>query len=244
MKRWPVIAGMVFAMLAAGAVVIWPEIRQGVEKRQMEREMKNLETEVVRIELAGHRFNIPMRYLYGEAIEKYHQWPTAKKERVKVDALSLSVLLPDLRPYYPEDDARWKVLGHGDRVEVTIMKPAGEGDWYNFVRQRINNEIKQGVTTKKPDAHGLVHFLTPLGPRYFPTDESNELTISCVGSHRPEPGMSYSCKTKSNYHTGIVLEYYYGIDHLSQWREIEKGLKTIFDRFAEAAQSESTNKGE
>lgn len=199
--------------------------------------MINLNTEVVRIELAGTYFNIPMRYMYGQAIEKYHQWPKAKQERVVVGALSLSVLLPDLRPYYQEDDAHWKVRGHGNRVEVSIMKPVGGDNWYQGLRQRINGEVEEGVTIKANGIHGLVHFSTPLSEKYFPTNERIELVASC---DRDPNLLSPSCKVKSSYRPGIVLEYYYGLEHLPDWRAIDDGLKAMFDRFEQDNQPKQT----
>ena len=58
--------------------------------------------------------------MYSYAVATYGRWPTPKKEVAQVDALNLSVLLPDIRPYYKEDDARWKVRGNGDKAEVMI----------------------------------------------------------------------------------------------------------------------------
>ena len=98
-------------------------------KSAPEQQKRNLESEVIRIELGGRRYDVPMRYSYGQAIEKHGRWPTAKPERVKVGALTLSMLLPDLKPYFPEDDARWKVKGHGDRLEVDITESGGTQGW-------------------------------------------------------------------------------------------------------------------
>lgn len=249
MKKLLITAGAIIGWLVLLVVVLigilvaislWPETEEQRAER-MQNEIENLETEVVKIELSGQHFDIPMRYLYGQAIEKYRQWPKAKKDRVTVDALSLSVLLPDLRPYYPEDDERWKVKGHGDRVEVNITNSLGSDRWYSAVRQRIDNEVKQGLTTRLANIYGLIRFSTPLGPKYFPVPSSHELTINCDQSNSvPFP----SCSTKSNYRPGIVLEYYYGLDHLPRWREIDNGLKAMFDRFSQTALSEQSIKDE
>lgn len=240
MRNW-LVGGLLFLVfMVSVSVTLWTDVRHSEENEIMK--MNDLEAEIVRIEVDGRRFNVPMRYLYGEAIEKYQQWPTSKKNRVRVDALTLSVLLPDLRPYYSEDDARWKTLGHGDRLEVSVMKPAGGTNWYNFIRRRIDDEVNKGLSSVSKDAYGLTQFLTPLGPRYFPIERSSELTISCVGAHRVEPKMSPSCKVKSRYLNGIVLEYYFGIDHLPSWREIDRDIKDMFDRFERAAAKDHQGK--
>jgi len=255
-KRW-IIAGALLAVVAAGVVAIWPEAKEIYEMKKQERQLRNLETEVVRIELAGQHFNIPMRYLYGQAIEKHRQWPKAKKERVKVDALTLSVLLPDMRPYYPEDDAKWKVRGHGDRVEVTIMKfrgpPKNWGKRNEINIDLIEKFISEGRFYKRSmDVYDLIHYTDANkqpynnGDIYFARDR--EMRIDCDAINPPSSDWkgfySPSCKVATDHSPGIVLEYYYGINHLPSWREIDDGLKSMFDKLSRAAQSESTNKEE
>lgn len=209
-----------------------------------EEEKRNLETEVVRIELEGRRYNIPLRYMYTEAMEQAGRWPKAKPGRTKVGALSLSVLLPGLKPYYPEDDAHWKVLGHGDRLEVTIAKPTGPLDWFQHVRNRyLSGEDK--FSTRMPDVDGLAYFSRGgrMEDAYFPISGDLELVINCD----PEPkssGLSPSCRVKSNYKEGIVLRYYYSKDYFERWREIDSALKTMFDGFEQAANTELTRQGE
>lgn len=209
---------------------------------------KNLETEVVRVELAGRRYDIPMRYMYSEAIEKNNQWPTAKAERTKVGALSLSVLLPDLKPYFPEDDARWKLLGHGERLEVSISNSPtlSISTWHGALRGRYlhGDEV---YAARMPDAYGLIHFSEGrMGERYFPVDDSLELTISCdsdeAGDDRQEK-FSPSCKVKSNYRTVMALEYYFSKKFLLQWKEIDAKLKAMFDQFENAATTKSSTQG-
>lgn len=109
-----------------------------------EQSQMNLETGIVKIEISGQHFDVPVRYMYGEAIESYQsrKWPTPKSGRTHVDSLSLSVLLPELKPYYPEDDAKWKVRGHGDRVEVSFGKPVGAADWFENIQKNPEGEKK------------------------------------------------------------------------------------------------------
>ena len=176
----------------------------------MVRGIQNLETGIVRIELSGREYDVPIRYMYGQAIEKHKQWPKAKKERVKVDALTLSLLLPDLRPYYPEDEARWRVRGHGDRVELTVTKPVGSMGWFDSQLQRYLTGQQPGNIERKENIHGLLHFSAGWFDRYFSEDPLDKLSISCDPERHAngESGVRFpSCKAKSNYREGIVLEY-------------------------------------
>lgn len=211
-----------------------------------EKNAMNLDDGVVKIEIENHRFDIPLRYMYGQSVETYGRWPTPKKERAQVGALSLSVLLPDMRPYYKEDDARWKVRGHGERGEVTIAKPVGSwSEWYSNVLKETERFAAEGRFYKRePDSYSLIHFSERAGDSYFAQD-GQQLAITCdTPTPPPKWSGSYSpsCKIKSNYRSGLVLEYYYALQYLPQWQEIDNNLKTMFDKFAQAAQTSSTTK--
>lgn len=201
---------------------------------------RNLETGVVRIEIEGRRFNVPLRYMYTDAVEKHGSWPTPKRERTEVGALGFSVLLPDLRPYYPEGEARWKVRGHGDRLNGSIMKPVGGGEWYEWVVERKLEDVTKGRAQKGEDIHGLRHFVTKIDDSYLSKDNS-EIMIRCTKPVSSEDDHSRSCKVRSSYMEGIVFEYYYGLPHLSRWREIDDGIKAMFDKFGKAAKAETLN---
>lgn len=181
----------------------------------------NLDKGVVKILIEGDKFNIPLRYMYGEAIEKRGEWPTPKKERVKVGAINLSLILPELKPYYLEDENLWKLPGHGVQVRVGLMKPVGSPSWHAWLIEYVNKRTLAGEYIKKNNIYGLHHYIEKIGDRYFPLD-GLKLTITC----NKQGEVKYpSCKTKSNYRKGLVLEYYYGIEHLSDWKMIDHNLK-------------------
>lgn len=209
-----------------------------------EKNAMNLETGVVKIEIENHRFDIPLRYMYGQSVETYGRWPTPKKNRVQVGALTLSVLLPDMRPYYKEDDARWKTQGHGERVEVNIAKDVdGWSEWYPSLLKRTERYAAEGQFYKRePDSYGLIHFSERTGDRYFAQD-GQKITITCNTSDPPPEWNGFyspGCRIKSNYRPGLVLEYYHALQYLPQWKQINSDLKAMFDKFAQAAQTSST----
>lgn len=176
----------------------------------------NLDKGVVKILIEGDKFNIPLRYMYGEAIEKRGKWPSPKKERAKVGAINLSVILPELKPYYREDEHLWKLPGHGVQLRVSLMKPVGSKNWYTGLLNRMNKRVQDGVRVKKENIYELFHFSGPRSDRFFPLEDL-KLAITCDKSEFVEYP---SCKVKSNYDEGLVLEYYYGIEHLSSWKKM------------------------
>lgn len=214
------------------------------EKSQM-----NLDTGIIRIEIEGQRFDAPLRYMYSYGLATHGRWPTPKKEVAKVGALNLSVLLPDLRPYYPEDEARWKERGHGDKLEVLFMKFNGPKEKWGL-RNEINiaHEEKFGIYVRAPDNHGLIHYTDAnkepydAGDKYFATDR--QLRISCDSVEPPDSNQkgfySPSCNVSSNYKHYLDLEYSYALKYLPQWKEIDDKLKALFDKFAQAAASEGS----
>jgi hypothetical protein len=208
-----------------------------------EKNAMNLDTGLVKIEIEDHRFDIPLRYMYGQSVETYGRWPTPKSEREQVGGLSLSVLLPDMRPYYKEDDARWKVQGHGERVEVTIAKPVGSWDeWYPHMLSETRRFAADGQFYKKEaDIYNLIRFSEPTGNSYF-AQSGQKIAITCDTSTPPPKWNGFyspSCKVKSNYLPGIVIEYYYALNYLNQWKDIDDNLKAMFDKFALATQTQT-----
>lgn len=229
---------MVSPEFAAKWMMNW---RGRMAKGAPEQQKRNLESEVIRIELEGRRYDVPMRYSYGQAIEKHGQWPTAKSDRVKVGALTLSVLLPDLKPYYPEDDARWKVKGHGERIEATITNSLGKIDWFQRYRGKYFGG-QDKYSTRKEGIHDLVLFAGHgyTSDTYFPADDAIELTMSC-NKQSKSADFFPSCNVRTNYRPGIVLDYYYSKDYFPNWRDIDLKLKALFDQFEQAEKSASTD---
>lgn len=202
-----------------------------------EKNAMNLDTGLVKVEIEGHVFDIPLRYMYGQSVETYGRWPSSKAERVQVGGVSLSVLLLDMRPYYKEDDARWIVQGHGERVEVTLAKSVGSwSGWYsNMLRETERFASNGRFYHKEPDIYNLTCFSEKTGSSYF-AKGGYKLAITCDASEPPPKWNGFyspSCKVKSNYQPGLVLEYYYALKYLPQWKEIDDGLKVMFDKFAQ-----------
>lgn len=218
-----------------------------------QKSQSNLDTGVMRIDIDGHRFDVPLRYMYSYALATYGRWPTPKKEVAQVDALNLSVLLPDMRPYYKEDDIRWKERGNGDKAEVMIAKFRGPKK--NWGMRKMNQEFvaESPHYKREPDVHGLFHYgdanRLPYdnGDRYFYLSQDRKLEISCSPAH-PAEGVkgfwSPSCSVVSDYRPYLVLEYSYALKYLPQWKEIDDRMKAMFDKFAQSAQASHSRRSQ
>lgn len=235
------VAAAIAPELTAKMVVKWSLYRKEliIKSLSPEKQKKNLEEQTIRIELGGRKYNIPIRYAYSEAIEKRGYWPEVKKERIPVKAFSMDVLLPDLKPYYPEDDAEWKKLGHGKKLALSIRQEDSK-NWYSTVRKRFFNN-RELYHSRSDDVYNLAYFEPTGGLRdeFFPLDENVELNIDCTPKKKLDSTPSPSCSIKSNYKNGIILDYFFSRDYLKNWREIDRNLKNMLDSFEQEAAIEA-----
>lgn len=228
--------------LTAKIVVKWTLYRQELIAKSFspEEQKKNLEEQTIRIELGGRKYNIPIRYVYSEAIEKRGYWPKVKKERIPVKYFSIDVLLPDLKPYYPEDDAEWKKLGHGKKLALSIIQEDSK-NWYSSARKRFFNN-QELYHKRSDDVYDLAYFEPTGGLRdnFFPLDENVELNIDCTPKKDLDSTPSPGCSIKSNYKNGIIIDYFFSRDYLKNWKEIDRNLKNMLDSFEQKATIETT----
>ena len=222
--------------LTAKMIVKWSLYRKELIAKSFspEEQKKNLEEQTIRIELGGRKYDIPVRYAYGEGFEKHGYWPGVKKERIPVKAFSIDVLLPDLKPYYPEDETEWKRVGWGKKLSLSLMH-LDSSNWYSSLRDGFFSG-QELYHKRSDDIYDLAYFEPTggLNERYFPIDADIELTVSCIPKkdlQTPSP----SCRVRSNYKNGIVLEYSYSRDFFQSWKQIDANLKAMFDRFEQTA---------
>lgn len=214
----------VFAIIICAVVFwAWPvgEDSQDISKR--------LDSDVVMLDLVGVKFDIPLGYMYGQAMEKRGWWPKIKSTRQKVDSVSISIMLPDMNPYRLKDDERWRGVGHGDRIEVSLSGLNDRREWYSTMVNRYFEGKEPEVVRRCSEIYGLICFEKSWMNRYFPVNNDLHLTISCDTSGVGQVVEHPSCNVRANYREGMVLDYYYGRNHLENWREIHRGLIDLID---------------
>ncbi|MDH4275801.1 MAG: hypothetical protein OEW08_12260 [Gammaproteobacteria bacterium] len=197
-----------------------------------------LEDRLVKIELGGQRFNVPVRYMYGETVAKWNTWRKPKKGRTHVDYLNVSLLTPKLFPYYAQDDARWKVLGHGERIQVSFIKWSFYDGWVAKAMESEEKSSKKGLSQKIDDIHGLIRYERNDNYYLFSIDESVKIYCGRPGTV-PFP----SCSVRSEYKNGLGFNYYYSAQYLPRWREIDHNIKALFEKFGQAAEASERSLG-
>ncbi|MEQ1557871.1 MAG: hypothetical protein ABL933_02890 [Methyloglobulus sp.] len=134
-------------------------------------------------------------------------------------------------PYQSKDDARWKAIGGGDRIEVTLMKPVGgmRGTaWFDTALKGTREYLLTNHSLTESEQYGLLHIPEKFEENFYDMT-GKSLKIHCS---KPDVVPFPRCKVKSQYREDLVLEYYYGLNFLPQWREIDNNLKKLFQQFS------------
>ncbi|VUZ26588.1 Uncharacterised protein [uncultured Comamonas sp.] len=229
--------------LLAVAYSIAPESsekwKNNFELKQREKMKEvNLDDRINKIQLNDRYYDIPQRYTYGQTIEKYGRWGTPKSERIKVGTMEITVLLPDMRPYFPEDDALWVKTGWGAKVYANITNSLGASDWFDYIREKYINNTYQ-YYSRRDDVYDLMVFKSNgySHDTYFPKNDEVQLVISCSKGNENIPDFSPGCQVKSNYSPGIVLKYSYSKEYLPDWMKIDIELKRLFKNFEKTSEN-------
>jgi hypothetical protein len=207
-----------------------------------DRECARLESNVVKINLAGHRFDIPLGYLYSESI-RLKRWPKPKESVISAKSFHIDALLPDIRPYSCVDHQSFEERGWAQKISIYIKernpgKPIPE--YLAFLRgQRSVKEKSLSRLEKRPytnAAPGLLHYYDNVSDDDIFVVSEDEATpyflIRCdiTGEVEYPP-----CKVEASFGDDLELSYTYGRQHLSQWRKIDEGVRKLFGRFVVTA---------
>ena len=125
-------------------------------------------------------------------------------------------------------------MGWGKKLSLSLVH-LDSSNWYSSLRDGFFSG-QELYHKRSDDIYDLAYFEPTggLNERYFPIDADIELTVSCIPKkdlQTPSP----SCRVRSNYKNGIVLEYSYSRDFFQSWKQIDANLKAMFDRFEQTA---------
>jgi len=234
--RWSMIVGVLVLGLSVVAGCSDRPTSDEVKKQSEQ----NLQNGVVRVEIGGHRFDIPVRYMYWQGFEKHGHWPRPKEGIVKVDYITVDALLPDMRPYSEAHRKSFEMLGVGDKIHMTISYQKGHTH-RNFGPPPPSSGTEAPVASD--EAPGLIIYKDKgkggLDGLIFPST-SYPIRFACFQKKNENSPL---CSVTSIYKGGPILEYSYARRYISQWREIDEWVKTLFDRFEQDAKQFDERRG-
>ena len=186
----------------------------------------------IRARVGSVDFNVPVTFHSWE-YRATGQWPRPFRTRQKVDYLRFNALLPDMEPYTEDNAAEYNRPGWGNRVQIS-MTNRKKVDWEHYFRM-VGPRLRQ--TTEPPELPGMIHYLDTARKHdiYLSHDHPTSDLVE-VDCDRPAPGMFPDCQVMTRYRNGeFHLEYAFAREHVTEWREIDRKVKALLDRFADAA---------
>lgn len=193
----------------------------------------------------GVNFDVPLTYLYRGYSHKDGGWLAVPKgetngtERPSIDFITIYALLPDLAPMSEENLAEFEVLGHGKKVmaSLTHFRP-----WDYYFKHFFPPSERRPESLEVPR---MSHYYEHRHDLYFSHGYATpDLTMITCADQSFSHDVSPSCKIETSYRPahdlvasehieGAIfrLEYTFSSQYLSQWRDIDKNLKSLFDQF-------------
>ena len=199
--------------------------------------------------VAGVNFDVPLTYLFRGYSHKDGGWlavsnrvETTGTVRPSVDYINIEALMPDLAPLREDNLADFEMPGFGKTVSASlthIIRPLDCGSDYE-------NNPNVEKRPESPEVPGMLHYYVGgSGDLYISHScATPDLTnITC-----DDPNVSHHvspyCKIETSYRpptallasihkegTIFRLEYSFSSQYLSQWRDIDRKLKSLFDQF-------------
>ena len=185
--------------------------------------------EIQHIKIGDYIADIPINYFWRNYVFNGSWWHVSA-ERLEGNLINIEVTWPDLKPWTPENDKLFKEPGSPRTISVSLSKMRN-ADWpfHYFKNFRKNLKLQQGVS----EVPGLLHFIDSMGQDiYLEYDEPRRGMVQIICTPINDKIPSPSC---TNY-TSVFMENYvikntFSRKYISEWREIDLGLKKLFMSF-------------
>ena len=197
----------------------------------------------------GIEFAVPLNYFFRGYNQENGGWVDYHPEVAAIDFLTIEALLPDLEPVTKSNLADFEALGFGKVVtaSLTHFRP-----WDYYFKNSFQYAKR---LPDSPQVPGMLHYYDMLGDIYLSYPyASKELTVircpefTCADI-KIIHGVSPYCEVETFYYppselvatepdkkTIFRLEYTFSIKYISQWRDIDSKLKSLYDQFIRNAQ--------
>lgn len=185
----------------------------------------------VRYELAGHRYEVPLAYHYSEALKRRGRWPNPKREFSRVGAISITALVPGIRPYDESVKGEFERLGYGNKIHLMIQPPGSLYPMDEWLR-RMNSMDRLKPLASELD--GLARYWDnhtgqdeSKGDDVYVSQGEEYFVLRCPRVVAPSP----ACSVTKIGRDGVEIHYSFSTRHLMSWREIDRDIDARIDEF-------------
>lgn len=184
----------------------------------------------VRYTLGGKKYQVPLGYHYVDSVKRNGRWPNPKDEFTEAGAISITGLLPGVRPYEESTRAEFEQLGHGNRISILITPEVTLYPMHEWLA-RMNSGDRLRVLPS--ELEGLTHYRDnemskdeSKGTDIY-IKESGYFKLRCPRIKAPSPG----CDVTKVSNEGLQIHYSFGKSHLMSWQEIDKDVDKRIEEF-------------
>lgn len=188
--------------------------------------------EPVKYTLAGKKYEVPLGYHYVDFLKRKNRWPNPKDEFTEAGGISITGLIPGLKPYAESTRAEFEQLGHGNKIDILISPKASVYPMDEYLRRMKSTDRLRLLSS---DLEGLTHYWDNQGGRderkgsdvYIKEGGSGYFMMQCPRMDAFSP----SCSVTKVSADGLQIKYTFARSHLVSWREIDEDLDKLIQSF-------------
>ena len=188
--------------------------------------------EPVKYTLAGKKYEVPLGYHYVDFLRRKNRWPNPKDEFTEVGAISITGLIPGVKPYEESAREEFERLGHGNKIDILISPKASVYPMDEYLRRMKSTDRLRMLPS---DLEGLTHYWDNQGGAderkgsdvYINEGGSEYFMLQCPRMDASSP----SCSVTKVSDDGLQIEYTFARSHLMSWRAIDRDVDKRIEEF-------------
>jgi hypothetical protein len=176
-------------------------------------------------------FDVPLLY-HRPSHPHRDEWAAPAAGRKTIDAIRIVALLPDMDYYNEKTASEFKKRGYGKTVSIFMTHYRVNWPYY------FNGAYKRLVKLPEhPLVPGMFHYRDPMSDMMdiFLSHDQPVRDLARIRCGNPEldprPAPSPSCRVTTLYRNQFQLEYYFSLQYLEQWRDIDRKVKALLGSF-------------
>lgn len=176
-------------------------------------------------------FDIPAPYHHSDHTHG-KGWPAPNPGRETIDAIRIAALLPNMDYFNEKTAGEFMKPGHGKTVSIFMTHY--RVNWPYYFANAYQRLIR---LPEYPLVPGMIHYRDPMADMndIFMSHNQPVRDLTEIICDNPEldphPAPYPSCRVTTLYRDQFQLEYYFSLQYLEQWRDIDHKVKTLLDSF-------------